>query len=63
MDFDANWCRIQVLIDKALDMLSDIHNKKGCLELKISKKEYMETYTLIYNLACQKDTNHGERLY
>lgn len=36
MDFDSTWCRIQVLIDKAQDLLWDGPKKGQTTEQKIS---------------------------
>ncbi len=61
MDFESSWNEIQTVIDKAMDILCDVYGEKPPAQL--NKKEYVHTYSLIFSLANQRDSNNGELLY
>ncbi|KAL4473571.1 hypothetical protein ABPG74_022435 [Tetrahymena malaccensis] len=64
-DFQAGWKEIEPVIqklNKILDQQSG-NNNNSEEKLMITKIEYSNTYTLIYNLCLEKDSNNSEQLY
>ncbi|KAL4503901.1 hypothetical protein ABPG72_022531 [Tetrahymena utriculariae] len=63
-DFLAGWKDIEPVIQKLNKILDQQSGNNSSEEkLSITKSEYSNTYTLIYNLCLEKDSNNSEQLY
>ncbi|EAR92512.2 cullin family protein (macronuclear) [Tetrahymena thermophila SB210] len=63
-DFQTGWKEIDPVIQKLNKMLDQQSGSGNSEEkLMINKIEYSNTYTLIYNLCLEKDSNNSEQLY
>jgi len=50
-------------MEKIIDAINDVYNNKVESKNQIQRKDYMETYTIAYNLLNTKDSIYGEIIY